>query len=51
MDLLKMGLSVVDWIGRAQDRYRWRGLVNAVIRYGNNFKKIVISEASLALFP
>jgi hypothetical protein len=28
MDLLEIGLSVVDWIGLAQDRYRWRGLVN-----------------------
>jgi hypothetical protein len=31
IDLLEMGLSVVDWIGLAQDRYRWRGLVNAVM--------------------
>jgi hypothetical protein len=23
MDLLETGLSVVDWIGLAQDRYRW----------------------------
>jgi hypothetical protein len=30
MDLLEIGLSVVDWIGVAQDRYRWRALVNAV---------------------
>jgi hypothetical protein len=30
MDLLEIGLSVVDWIGLAQDRYRWRALVNAV---------------------
>jgi hypothetical protein len=28
MDLLEIELSVVDWIGLAQDRYRWRGLVN-----------------------
>jgi hypothetical protein len=28
MDLLGIGLSVVDWIGMAQDRYRWRALVN-----------------------
>jgi hypothetical protein len=28
MDLLEIGLSVVDWIGFAQDRYRWRALVN-----------------------
>jgi hypothetical protein len=27
-DLLEIGLSVVDWIGLAQDRYRWRALVN-----------------------
>jgi hypothetical protein len=31
MDLLEIGVSVVDWIGLAQDRYRWRGLVNAVM--------------------
>jgi hypothetical protein len=31
MDLLEIGLSVVDWIGLAQDRYRWRSLVNAVM--------------------
>jgi hypothetical protein len=24
MDLLDIGLNVVDWIGLAQDRYRWR---------------------------
>jgi hypothetical protein len=31
MDLLEIGVSVVDWIGLAQDRYRWRPLVNAVM--------------------
>jgi hypothetical protein len=31
MDLLSIGLSVVDWISLAQDRYRWRALVNAVM--------------------
>jgi hypothetical protein len=31
MELLKILLSVVDWIGLAQDRYRWRALVNAVM--------------------
>jgi hypothetical protein len=31
MDLLERGLSVVDWIGLAQDRYRWRALVNSVM--------------------
>jgi hypothetical protein len=30
MDLLGIGLSVVDWFGLAQDRYRWRVLVKAV---------------------
>jgi hypothetical protein len=32
MDLLEIGLSVVDWIGLAQDRYRWRALVKAVMK-------------------
>jgi hypothetical protein len=31
MDLLEIGFNVVDWIGLAQDRYRWRPLVNAVM--------------------
>jgi hypothetical protein len=31
MDLLEIGVSVVDWIGLPQDRYRWRTLVNSVI--------------------
>jgi hypothetical protein len=31
MDLLWIGLSVVDWIGLVQDRYRWRALVNSVM--------------------
>jgi hypothetical protein len=30
MDLLEIGLNV-DWIGLAQDRYRWRALVNSVM--------------------
>jgi hypothetical protein len=30
MGLLKIGLNFVDWIGLAQDRYRWRALVTAV---------------------
>jgi hypothetical protein len=33
MDLLEMGVSVVDWIGLAQDRYRWRALVNSVMSF------------------
>jgi hypothetical protein len=31
MELSEIGFSVVDWIGLAQDRYRWRALVNAVM--------------------
>jgi hypothetical protein len=31
VDLLEIGLSVVVWIGLAQDRYRWRALVNSVM--------------------
>jgi hypothetical protein len=31
MDLLEIGLNVVDRIGLAQDRYRWRALVNTVM--------------------
>jgi hypothetical protein len=32
MDLLEMGVNVVDWISLAQDRYRWRALVNSVMK-------------------
>jgi hypothetical protein len=28
MDLLEIGVIVVDWIGLTQDRYRWRALLN-----------------------
>jgi hypothetical protein len=31
MDLLEIGLGGVDWIGLAQDRYRWGALVNLVM--------------------
>jgi hypothetical protein len=31
IDPLEIGLSVVDWPGLAQDRYRWRALVNAIM--------------------
>jgi hypothetical protein len=31
MDLLEIGLNVVDWIGLAQDRYSCKALVNSVM--------------------
>jgi hypothetical protein len=31
MNLLEIGVSIVDWIGLAQDRSRWRALVNSVM--------------------
>jgi hypothetical protein len=31
MDVLEIGVSVVDWIDIAQDRYSWRALVNSVM--------------------
>jgi hypothetical protein len=31
MDLEEIGLGGVDWIGVAQDRNKWRALVNAVM--------------------
>jgi hypothetical protein len=31
MDLLEIVLNVEDWSGLAQERYRWRALVNSVM--------------------
>jgi hypothetical protein len=33
MDLLEIEVSVVDWIGLVQDRYRWRALVSSVMNF------------------
>jgi hypothetical protein len=34
MELLEIGVNVVDWIGLAYDRYRWRALVSSVMTFG-----------------
>jgi hypothetical protein len=31
MDLLEIGWGGVDWIGLAQDRDKWRALVNGIV--------------------
>jgi hypothetical protein len=33
MDLGEVGWDDVDWIGLAQDRNRWRALVNSVLNF------------------
>jgi hypothetical protein len=38
MDLGEMRWDVVDWIGLAQDRDRWRALVNSVMDLGGAIK-------------
>jgi hypothetical protein len=38
MDLLEIGWVGVDWIGLAQDRDKWRALVNVVM---NQFHKML----------
>jgi hypothetical protein len=32
MDLVEVGWGDVDWIGLAQDRDRWRAVVNSVLK-------------------
>jgi hypothetical protein len=34
MDLVEVGWGDVDWNGLAQDRERWRALVNSVLNLG-----------------
>jgi hypothetical protein len=33
IDLSEIGCGSVDWIGLAQDRCRWRALVNSVMNF------------------
>jgi hypothetical protein len=33
MDLVETGWGGADWIGLAQDRYRWRALLKAVMNF------------------
>jgi hypothetical protein len=33
VDLQEVGYRGMDWIGLAQDRYRWRALVNVVMNF------------------
>jgi hypothetical protein len=32
INLVEIGLNGVYWIGLAQDRYRWKALVNLVLK-------------------
>jgi hypothetical protein len=49
MDLLEIGLNVVDSIGLAQDRYRWRVLVNSVIINWKKYREEVANNINLKI--
>jgi hypothetical protein len=51
MELLEIVLSVVDWISLAQDGYRWRALVNSVIKPSGSIKCWETTEWLHKLWP
>ena len=38
MDLQEVGRGCGDWMGLAQDRDRWRALVNTVMNFSDSIK-------------
>jgi hypothetical protein len=51
MDLLEIGLGVVDWTGLTQDRYRRRALVNEVMNLRGSIKCWETTEWLHNLWP
>jgi hypothetical protein len=51
MDLLEIGLNVGNWIGLAQDMYRWRALVNSVMNLSVSIKCWETTEWLHNLWP
>jgi hypothetical protein len=51
MDLVEVGWDDVDWIGLAQDRDRWRALVNSVLnlRVSQNAGKLSSVQTTMDL--
>jgi hypothetical protein len=44
MDLGEIGWGDVDWIGRTQDRDKWRALVNATFGFSREFLKWIHNQ-------
>jgi hypothetical protein len=47
MDILDIGVSVVNWIGLAQKRNRWRALVNYRVTAQLAASRVVLSSTEL----
>ena len=41
MDIEELGCGGMDWTDLAQDRYRWKGLVNAVMDFGFHKMRVI----------